>query len=65
MNTEQVIDLRTTQNGEVDTAYYIAEAREMRGEFFHAAITALVKKAKGLVPSSKHEYRMPLMKVAA
>ncbi|WP_286237237.1 RSP_7527 family protein [Neptuniibacter halophilus] len=46
MNEERFDDVRLDAFGNVDTAYYIAQAKQQRGEVFAAIFRGLVKAVK-------------------
>ena len=57
MNTEQEITVRLNASGEVDTAYYIAQAKQQRSEWFADALTGLGKVFKKMLRSA-HSNRL-------
>ncbi|WP_299180802.1 RSP_7527 family protein [uncultured Neptuniibacter sp.] len=55
MQVEQEISVRLKPSGEVDTAYYIAQAKQQRGEVVAASLKTLSKVLKRLLSSSRSD----------
>jgi len=53
MKNEQEISVRLNASGDVDTAYYIAQAKEQRSEVFATAWQSLKAVIKKMLSSSR------------
>lgn len=53
MKSEQEISVSLTASGDVDTAYYIAKAKEQRGEAFATAFKSLKAVVKKVLRSPR------------
>ncbi len=53
MNNEQEISVRLDANGEVDTAYYIALAKQQRSEEFAGALQSLKQRIQAFLSPSR------------
>lgn len=53
MNQKQEISVRLNASGEVDTAFYIAQAKQQRGEVFAQFLLTLRKAVKKMLSPNR------------